>query len=41
MARGVQQVDAPGRSAFLEMAEGLGLGIAARDKIKVSDVALD
>jgi len=40
MARGVQQVDAPGRSAFLEIAEGLGLGIAARDKIKISDVTL-
>ena len=40
MARGVQQVDTPGRSAFLELAEGLGLGVAARDKIKISDVAL-
>ena len=40
MARGVQQVDAGGRSAFLEIAEGLGLGIAAREKIKISDVAL-
>lgn len=39
MARGVQQVDAQGRSAFLELAEGLGLGIAARDKIKLSEVA--
>jgi uncharacterized protein (DUF362 family) len=40
MARGVQQVDTAGRSAFLELAEGLGLGIAARDKIKISEVAL-
>jgi hypothetical protein len=40
MARGVQQVDAAGRSAFLELAEGLGLGVAARDKIKISEVAL-
>ena len=34
--RGVQQVDARGRSAFLEIAEGLG--VAARDKIKISGV---
>jgi len=40
IARGVQQVDAKGRSAFLEIAEGLGLGVAARDKIKISEVAL-
>jgi uncharacterized protein (DUF362 family) len=40
MARGVQQVDARGRSAFLELAEGLGLGIAARDKIELKDVTL-
>ena len=40
MARGVQQVDAGGRSAFLELAAGLGLGVAARDKIKISEVAL-
>ena len=39
MARGVQQVDTGGRSAFLELAEGLGLGVAARDKIKISDLA--
>ena len=31
MARGTQQVDAKGRSAFLEIAEGLGLGVAARE----------
>jgi hypothetical protein len=31
MARGTQQVDARGRSAaFLDIAEGLGLGVAAR-----------
>ncbi len=40
MARGVQQVEEQGRSAFLELAEGLGLGIAAREKIQVSDVPL-
>ena len=40
MARGVQQVDTKGRSAFLDLAEALGLGVAARDKIKVSEVSL-
>jgi uncharacterized protein (DUF362 family) len=40
MARGVQQVDTGGRSAFLELAEGLGLGVAARDKIMISEVNL-
>jgi len=40
MARGVQQVDARGRSAFLEIAEGLGLGVAARDRIEIRDVDL-
>jgi len=40
MARGVQQVDTAGRSAFLELAAGLGLGVAARDKIEIRDVAL-
>ena len=40
MARGVQQVDAKGRSAFLDLAEALGLGVAARDKIKISEVSL-
>jgi hypothetical protein len=40
MARGARQVDAGGRSAFLQIAEGLGLGVAAREKIKISDVAL-
>jgi uncharacterized protein (DUF362 family) len=39
MARGTQQVDARGRSAaFLDIAEGLGLGVAAREKIKIADV---
>lgn len=38
MARGVQQVDTKGRSAFLDLAEALGLGVAARDKIKISEV---
>jgi len=40
MARGTQQVDAGGRSAFLNIAEGLGLGVAARDKIKIADVKM-
>ncbi len=40
IARGTQQVDAGGRSAFLEIAEGLGLGVAARDKIKIADLSL-
>jgi uncharacterized protein (DUF362 family) len=40
MARGVQQVDTKGRSAFLDLAEALGLGVAARDKIKISEVSL-
>jgi uncharacterized protein (DUF362 family) len=40
MARGVQQVDTKGRSAFLDLAEALGLGVAARDKIALSDVKL-
>ena len=40
MARGTQQVDAKGRSAFLEIAEGLGLGVADRGKIKIADVSL-
>jgi hypothetical protein len=38
MARGTQQVDAGGRSAFLALAEGLGLGVAARDKIQIAEV---
>jgi hypothetical protein len=42
MARGTQQVDDPRRrsAAFLDLAEKLGLGIAAREKIKISEVAL-
>ena len=41
MARGTQAVDNRGRSAaFLEIAEGLGLGVAAREKIKIADVSL-
>jgi uncharacterized Fe-S center protein len=41
MARGTQQVDARARSAaFLDIAEKLGLGVAARDKIAVSEVKL-
>ena len=38
--RGTQQVDAKGRSAFLDLAEGLGLGVAARERIKITDVNL-
>jgi hypothetical protein len=40
MARGTQQVDAGGRSAFLALAEGLGLGVAAREKIGIRDVRM-
>jgi hypothetical protein len=41
MARGTQQVDARARSAaFLDIAEKLGLGVAARDKIAVNEVKL-
>jgi uncharacterized protein (DUF362 family) len=40
MTRGVQQLDDRTRSAFLGIAEGLGLGIAARDKIDLRDVKL-
>ncbi len=40
MARGVQQVDAKGRSAFLDLAAGLGLGIADREKIEIVEAAL-
>jgi uncharacterized protein (DUF362 family) len=42
MARAVQQVDDPRRrsSEFLYLAEALGLGIAARDKIEIRDVKL-
>jgi uncharacterized Fe-S center protein len=41
MARGTQQVDARAKSAaFLDITEGLGLGIAAREKIEIRDVKL-
>ena len=41
IARGTQQVDARGRSAaFLDIAEGLGLGVAAREKIEIADVKM-
>ena len=33
--RGVQQVDARGRSAFLEIAEGLKLGVAESGRIEI------
>jgi uncharacterized protein (DUF362 family) len=40
IARGTQQVDDPRRrsAAFLDVAEKLGLGVAARDKIAISEV---
>jgi uncharacterized protein (DUF362 family) len=40
MARGTQQVDDPRRRSaeFLALAEGLGLGVAAKDKISVREV---
>ncbi len=40
IARGTQQVDDPRRrsAAFLDLAEKLGLGVAARDKIAISEV---
>ena len=41
MVRGTQQIDNRARSAtFLDIAEKLGLGFAARDKITISDVGL-
>ncbi len=42
LARGTQQVDDPRRRSaeFLALAEGLGLGVAAKDKIAISEVAL-
>jgi hypothetical protein len=33
LAWGTRQVDARARSAFMELAEGLGLGVADRGKI--------
>lgn len=39
MERGVQQVDARGRSAFLELAAGLGLGVAEREKIELIPIS--
>jgi uncharacterized protein (DUF362 family) len=40
MARGTQQLETKKQSEFLYIAEGLGLGVAAREKIKISDVNL-
>ena len=42
IARGTQQVDDPRRrsAAFLDVAEKLGLGVAAREKIEISEVKL-
>jgi hypothetical protein len=41
MARRTQQVDNRGRSAaFLDIAEGLGLGVAAWEKIEIKDVKM-
>ena len=39
-ARGVQQLENKKQSEFLYIAEGLGLGIAARERIKIADVGL-
>jgi len=38
MARGTQQVDAKSRSACLDLAEGLGLGVAERGKTRITEV---
>jgi uncharacterized protein (DUF362 family) len=41
MARGTQQIDSRARTgAFLSIAESLGLGIAAREKITIDEVTL-
>ncbi len=40
MKRGVQQMEDQRRRAYLDIAEGLGLGVAALDKIKVTELAL-
>jgi hypothetical protein len=37
MERGVQQVDAAGRSAFLGIAAGLGVGVARRGEDRARD----
>jgi hypothetical protein len=37
MARGVQQLETKKQSEFLYIAEALGLGVADRGKVKVSD----
>jgi hypothetical protein len=39
VVRATQQVDVGGRSAFLELSGRFGLGVAARDRIEISDVA--
>ena len=40
MARGVQQLEDKKRTAFLDIAADLGLGVSQRDKIKVKELAL-
>ncbi|MGA2532804.1 MAG: DUF362 domain-containing protein [Candidatus Aminicenantales bacterium] len=40
MARGVQQIEDKKQSEFLYIAEALGLGVAAREKVKITDVSL-
>jgi hypothetical protein len=40
MKRGVQQLEDKKRRAFLELAAGLGLGVADLEKIKIRDVDL-
>jgi len=39
-ARKIQQLEGKKQSEFLYIAEGLGLGVAAREKIKVRDISL-
>jgi uncharacterized protein (DUF362 family) len=41
MARGVQQLESKRESEFIYIAEGLGLGVADRGKIKVADVGVE
>jgi len=40
MARGIQQLEDKKRTAYLDIAAGLGLGVSQRDKIKVKELAL-
>jgi uncharacterized Fe-S center protein len=38
MAHGIQQLESKKQSEFLYIAEGLGLGVAAREKIKLRQI---